>query len=135
MSNSNYENVSREADFRNNNRPNFKGKHRGSSFGSGFRIKLSDNEMKAVKSIQETFNLKSPVAVLGFSIRILSEMIKDDDLIESITNHAQRNINSQKNNSTKSEKISKIQKKDPLARPTKSFVSEKNQSISDGDVK
>ena len=45
--------------------------------GGGFRIRLSDNEMKAVKSIQEKFQLRSTVAVLGFSVRTLSEMIKD----------------------------------------------------------
>ncbi len=47
--------------------------------------------MKAVKSIQEAFQLRSTVAVLGFSVRTLSEMLKDEKLIESITEYAKNN--------------------------------------------
>jgi hypothetical protein len=46
--------------------------------------------MKAVRSIQEAFQLKSTVAVLGFSVRTLSEMIEDKDLMESITKFARK---------------------------------------------
>ena len=53
--------------------------------------------MKAVKSIQEAFQLRSTVAVLGFSVRTLSEMIKDEKLIESITEYAKNNKNSSPN--------------------------------------
>jgi len=49
--------------------------------------------MKAVKSIQEAFQLRSTVAVLGFSVRTLSEMIKDEKLIESIKEYAKNNKN------------------------------------------
>ena len=50
--------------------------------------------MKAVKSIQETFQLRSTVAVLGFSVRTLGEMIKDEKLIESIKEYAKNIKNS-----------------------------------------
>ena len=88
MSNSNYNNIPREENYRSrtdNDRSNFRDRSGGRRDGGGFRIRLSDNEMKAVKSIQETFQLRSTVAVLGFSVRTLSEMIKDEKLIGSIT--------------------------------------------------
>ena len=132
MSNSNYDNSPREENYRrsnNNERSNFKDRSGGRRDGGGFRIRLSDNEMKAVKSIQETFQLRSTVAVLGFSVRTLSEMIKDEKLIESIAQYAKNNRNSstirqsQKNN----EKETKIAA-DPFARPVKSKSNEEIQS-------
>ena len=87
MSNSNFSNNPGQENYRgrsNNERSNFRDRSGGRRDGGGFRIRLSDNEMKAVKSIQETFQLRSTVAVLGFSVRTLSEMIKDEKLIESI---------------------------------------------------
>ena len=89
MSNSNFSNNPGQENYRgrsNNERSNFRDRSGGRRDGGGFRIRLSDNEMKAVKSIQETFQLRSTVAVLGFSVRTLSEMIKDEKLIESIQN-------------------------------------------------
>ena len=80
MSNSNFSNNPGQENYRgrsNNERSNFRDRSGGRRDGGGFRIRLSDNEMKAVKSIQETFQLRSTVAVLGFSVRTLSEMIKD----------------------------------------------------------
>ena len=97
MSNSNYDNVAGQENFRNRStfdRSNFKDRSGGRREGGGFRIRLSDNEMKAVKSIQETFQLRSTVAVLGFSVRTLSDMIKDEKLIELITKYAKNNKNS-----------------------------------------
>ena len=88
MSNSNYDNAPGKEIYRsrsNNDRSNFRDRSGGRRDGGGFRIRLSDNEMKAVKSIQEAFELRSTVAVLGFSVITLSEMIKDEKLIESIT--------------------------------------------------
>jgi len=69
MSNSNFSNNPGKENYRgrsNNERSNFRDKSGGRRDGGGFRIRLSDNEMKAVKSIQETFQLRSTVAVLGF---------------------------------------------------------------------
>ena len=94
MSNSNFSNNPGQENYRgrsNNERSNFRDRSGGRRDGGGFRIRLSDNEMKAVKSIQETFQLRSTVAVLGFAIRTLSEMIKDEKLIESITEYAKNN--------------------------------------------
>ena len=88
MSNSNHDNTTGQDNYRNRSSYERSG---GRREGGGFRIRLSDNEMKAVKSIQETFQLRSTVAVLGFSVRTLSEMIKDDNLIEAITKYAENN--------------------------------------------
>ena len=91
MSNSNFSNNPGQKNYRgrsDNEKSNFRERSGGRRDGGGFRIRLSDNEMKAVKSIQETFQLRSTVAVLGFSVRTLSEMIKDEKLIESITEYA-----------------------------------------------
>ena len=128
MSNSNYNNTPREENYKsrsNNDRS------RSRRDGGGFRIRLSDNEMKAVKSIQETFQLRSTVAVLGFSVRTLSEMIKDEKLIESITPYAKNNKNSSSpNKDLASEKKSKFPAANPFARPVKkTSIEETKQNI------
>ena len=133
MSNSNFSNNSGEENYRgrsNNERSNFRDRSGGRRDGGGFRIRLSDNEMKAVKSIQETFQLRSTVAVLGFAIRTLSEMIKDEKLIESITEYAKNNKNSPQNRQSQNsfEEKTKITP-DPFARPVKSSTNEEIQSI------
>ena len=126
MSNSNYSNTPREENY---GSPNNKDRFRSRRDGSGFRIRLSDNEMKAVKSIQDTFQLRSTVAVLGFSIRILSEMIKDEKLIESITKYAKNNKNSyptQQSQNTYEKETKTVP--DPFARPVKTPSNEEIQS-------
>ena len=135
MSNSNYNNTPPEENFRtrsNNDRSNFRDRSGGRRDGGGFRIRLSDNEMKAVKSIQDTFQLKSTVAVLGFSVRTLSEMINDEKLIESITQYAKNNKNSSP--SKQSQNPYKKETKttpDPFARPVKT---KSNEEIQTSDV-
>ncbi|MFM8275881.1 MAG: hypothetical protein ACKN89_02625 [Cyanobium sp.] len=52
--------------------------------GGGFRIRLSDNEMQAARSLQEAFGLRSTVAVLGFSLRTLAQMLEQGQLQELI---------------------------------------------------
>ena len=132
MSNSNYSNIPREENYRNrnnNDRSNFRDRNGGRRDGGGFRIRLSDNEMKAVKSIQETFQLRSTVAVLGFSVRTLSEMIKDKKLIESITEYAKNNKNSSPNKQSQNSYEEKTKTApDPFARPAKSTSTEEIQS-------
>ena len=133
MSNSNYNNNPREENYRspiNTDRSNFRDRSGGRRDGGGFRIRLSDNEMKAVKSIQEAFQLKSTVAVLGFSVRTLSEMIKDEKLIESITQYAKNNKNASITRQSRNpyEKVAK-NTPDPFARPVKSPSNEEVQSI------
>ena len=123
MSNSNFSNNPRQENYRglaNNERSNFRDRSGGRRDG-GFRIRLSDNEMKAVKSIQETFQLRSTVAVLGFSVRTLSEMIKDEKLIESIKEYAKNNKNSSPNRQSQNPNEEKTKTTpDPFARPVKS---------------
>ena len=128
MSNSNYDNSSGQEAYRGRNnydKSNFRDRSGIRKDGGGFRIRLSDNEMKAVKSIQEKFGLKSTVAVLGFSLRTLSEMIRDKDLIESISKYAESNKNStpiRKFQPTADSKTRTIP--DPFARPVKSSSNE-----------
>ena len=131
MSNSNYDNNYGQENYRsrgNNDRSSFRNRSGGNRDGGGFRIRLSDNEMKAVRSIQEAFQLKSTVAVLGFSVRTLSEMIEDKDLMESITKFARNNKNaSSPSKATTSENRSKKVVPDPFARPVKNTTSEQTQ--------
>ena len=133
MSNSNYENNYGQENYRsrgNNDRSSFRNRSGGNRDGGGFRIRLSDNEMKAVRSIQEAFQLKSTVAVLGFSVRTLSEMIEDKDLMESITKFAKNNKNTSSPSKTVvSENKSKNVAPDPFARPVKNTPSEQTQPI------
>jgi len=131
MSNSNYDNNSVQENYRsrgNNDRSNFRNRSGGNRDGGGFRIRLSDNEMRAVRSIQEAFQLKSTVAVLGFSVRTLSEMIEDKDLMESITKFAKNNKNtSLPNKKSASENKNRSTIPDPFARPVKNPPSEEIQ--------
>ncbi|WP_115016882.1 hypothetical protein [Synechococcus sp. UW140] len=65
----------------------------GNREGGGFRIRLSDNEMRSVRALQEAFNLRSTVAVLGFAVRSLAQMLEDgqlDALIEQERSRAPR---------------------------------------------
>ena len=56
----------------------------GNRDAGGFRIRVSDNEMSAAKALQDAFNLRSPVAVLGFAVRTLGQMLADGKLTELI---------------------------------------------------
>ena len=132
MSNSNFSNNPGQENYRgrsNNERSNFRDRYSGRRDGGGFRIRLSDNEMKAVKSIQEAFQLRSTVAVLGFAVRTLSEMINDEKLIESIKEYAKNNKNSSPNIKTQNPYQENTKKApDPFARPVKSTSTEEIQS-------
>ena len=131
MSNSNYDNTSGQEAYRGRNnydKSKFRDRSGIRKDGGGFRIRLSDNEMKAVKSIQETFDLKSTVAVLGFSVRTLSEMIKDKDLIESISKYAENNKNPNPIKKFQNTPDSKTTIPDPFARPVKSSSNEEIES-------
>ena len=133
MSNSNFSNNPGQENYRghsNNERSNFRDRSGSRRDGGGFRIRLSDNEMKAVKSIQESFQLRSTVAVLGFSVRTLSEMIKDEKLIESIKEYAKNNKNSSPTRQSQNpyEKETKTAP-DPFARPSKTSLTEEIKSI------
>ena len=60
------------------------GRNSGNREGGGFRIRLSDNEMRAVRALQEAINLRSAIAVLGFAVRALAQMLEDGQLTELI---------------------------------------------------
>ena len=69
------------------------GRGGGNREGGGFRIRLSDNEMRSARALQEAFNLRSTVAVLGFALRTLGQMLEDgqlNELIEQQRNQAPR---------------------------------------------
>jgi hypothetical protein len=46
----------------------------------GFRIRLSDNEMRSARALQEALGLRSTVAVLGFCVRTLGQMLEEGKL-------------------------------------------------------
>ena len=122
MTNSNYENSQGQKNFRNNDNKNsnYRNRYGGKRDTGGFRIRLSDNEMKSVKNIQEIFQLKSTVAVLGFSVRTLSELIKNENLKEEINKIAISNKNSfQKENNFERKETTSKNTANPFARPEK----------------
>ena len=133
MANSNYDNSQGQRNFRNNdNNTNFRNRYGGKRETGGFRIRLSDNEMKSVKNIQEMFQLKSTVAVLGFSVRTLSELIKNENLKEEIIKIAKNNKNSlQKENNFEKKETSSINAANPFARPEKKDLVIENKDNND----
>ena len=89
--------------------------------------------MKAAKVIQEKFQLKSTVAVLGFAVRTLSEIIKDEKLDDNIKKYVSDNKKfSSINNFKNSDKEEKTSSADPFARPVRDQTSKaapkKNES-------
>ena len=51
--------------------------NRGPREGGGFRIRLSDNEMRAARAVQEAFGVRSTVAALGLSLRTVAQLIEE----------------------------------------------------------
>ena len=117
--------------FQRNNRNNFenntynsRNRFRGNKENSGFRIRLSENEMKAANVIQEKFKLKSTVAVLGFAVRTLSELVKDEELKDIINKYVTENRKFSDNRNVKvSESAEKSPLPDPFARPVRDQTS------------
>ena len=60
------------------------GRGQGNREGGGFRIRLSDNEMRSARALQEALNLRSTVAVLGFAVRTLGQMLEEGKLEELV---------------------------------------------------
>ena len=74
--------------------------------------------MKAAKVIQEKFQLKSTVAVLGFAVRTLSELVKDEELKDTLNKYITENKKFSTNNNIKfSDSQEKTSSPDPFARP------------------
>ena len=117
MSNSGFEQNQFQRSNRNNfenNRSNSRNRFGGNKENSGFRIRLSDNEMKAAKVIQDKFQLKSTVAVLGFAVRTLSDLVKDEELKETLNKYVTENKRFSSNSNLK---ISESEEKAPLPNP------------------
>lgn len=55
----------------------------------GFRIRLSDNELRAARSIQEALQLRSTVAVLGFSLRTVAQLLEQGALDQIVAQQQQ----------------------------------------------
>ncbi|MFN9621215.1 MAG: hypothetical protein ACK587_00020 [Cyanobacteriota bacterium] len=53
----------------------------------GFRIRLSDNEMRSARALQEAFGLRSTVAVLGFALRTLGQQLDEGKLTDLVEQH------------------------------------------------
>jgi len=94
--------------------------------GGGFRIRLSDNEMRASRAIQEAFNLRSTVSVLGFALRTLGQMLEEGKLDSLISEYKTQNPHSNtdrdkyESRGKRSDNINKANiKPDPFARPAK----------------
>ncbi len=59
----------------------------GSRDAGGFRIRLSDNEMRSARAVQEAFGLRSTVAALGLSIRTVAQLLEEGKLDEVVAQH------------------------------------------------
>jgi hypothetical protein len=56
----------------------------GSREPGGFRIRLSDNEMRAARAVQEAFRLRSTVAALGLALRTTAQLLEEGKLDEVV---------------------------------------------------
>ena len=122
-------NQSGGGDFQNqrqNGRNNFRGGRGPNNREGGFRIRLSDNEMRAARSLQEAFNLRSTVAVLGFAVRTLAQMLEDGNLDNLVNEYrSQTPANDQRrgrgnNGNNNGENSNSVNTKpNPFARPEK----------------
>ena len=127
-------------DFQNqrqNGRNSFRGGRGPNNREGGFRIRLSDNEMRAARSLQEAFNLRSTVAVLGFAIRTLAQMLEEgnlDNFVNQYKSQAQANDqrrgrdNWRKDNFENNSSVKT--KPNPFARPEKPV---KEKEVADAD--
>ena len=113
-------------DQRDSGRNNFRGgRGPGNREGGGFRIRLSDNEMRAARALQEAFNLRSTVAVLGFALRTLAQMLDDGTLETFLQEYKSQNPNNDQrrtqgeSNVNKGNNYKPESKPNPFARPEK----------------
>ena len=133
-------NQSGGGDFQNqrqNGRNNFRGGRGPNNREGGFRIRLSDNEMRAARSLQEAFNLRSTVAVLGFAVRTLAQMLEDGSLENLVSEYKsqapandQRRVRGNRGNYNGENSNSRETKPNPFARPEKPV---KEQEVADND--
>jgi len=67
----------------------------GNRDAGGFRIRLSDNEMRSARAVQEAFGVRSTVAALGLSLRTVAQLLEEgklDDVVAQLLleRHLQR---------------------------------------------
>ena len=133
--------------FSQDQRKSFRSRQAGSSRrdSTGFRIRLSDNEMRHARSLQEIFNLRSTVAVLGFALRTFGEMIEEgklDDFIKEYRSNPEKNnqrrYQSNLNHKELDERDKSNAKINPFARPSKpsntDIITEQNKNKNDDDT-
>lgn len=90
----------------------------------GFRIRLSDNEMRAARALQDAFQLRSTVAVLGFALRTTAQLLEEgklDAAIEQQRNEPRRGdgprgARSEGRSERRQERGPRV---DPFARPSR----------------
>ncbi len=133
-------NQSGGGDFQNQRqsvRNNFRGGRGPNNREGGFRIRLSDNEMRAARSLQEAFNLRSTVAVLGFAVRTLAQMLEEgslDNLVSEYRSQSpandQRRSRPNRGNFNNADSNSTNTKPNPFARPEKPV---KEKEVADVD--
>ncbi len=110
---------------RDSGRPGFRGgRGPGNREGGGFRIRLSENEMRSARALQEAFNLRSTVAVLGFALRTLGEMLEQGKLDEFLTTYREQgprtnNKKTQDNRFNDQKNFPSKEKPNPFERPAK----------------
>ena len=138
-------NQSGGSDFQNQRqagRNNFRGGRGPNNREGGFRIRLSDNEMRAARSIQEAFNLRSTVAVLGFAVRTLAQMLEEgslDNLVNEYRsqapNNEERRGRSYRGNFNNENSNTINTKPNPFARPEKPVKAQaQEQEVSSSDT-
>lgn len=85
----------------------------------GFRIRLSDNEMRAARAVQEAFGLRSTVAALGLSIRTVAQLLEEGKLDALVAEQrAQAGNRPERRGERRSERPI-TPRIDPFARPSK----------------
>ena len=116
------------------------GRSQGNREYGGFRIRLSDNEMRSARALQEAFNLRSTVAVLGFALRTLGQMLEEgkiNDLIAAHQNQPSKGGERRENSGKYSSKRNNFDetsnktnaRPNPFARPEKPKASSEKEVV------
>ena len=66
------------------------GREQGGREPGGFRIRLSDNELRAARAVQEAFGLRSTVAALGMALRTTAQLLEQGQLDALVAQHREQ---------------------------------------------
>jgi hypothetical protein len=66
------------------------GREQGGREPGGFRIRLSDNEMRAARAVQDAFGLRSTVAALGMALRTTAQLLEQGQLDALVAQHREQ---------------------------------------------